>query len=373
MTKLSRRSWLQKSLLASSTLLAGGNISSWLDSSTNFLKADNPLARLNWNENPYGPSFKAKEAIIKALENANRYPDTKVGDLKAKISEKHGINPGEIMITAGSTEILSLLGQHVGLLNGEILIPWPSFPTIVMFGQACGATVKKVALGTGHSIDLKLLKASITENTTLIFVCNPNNPTSTELDANELRAFCKTVPSDILICVDEAYIEYSKNGATSSMIKLVSEISNLIVCRTFSKAYGLAGLRIGYAVSATHNIEALRRRHTGWELSAGVAPLEGALASLPDDSFIDFCVQKNNEGKEIMYHAFQKWGIQYNPSSTNFIYVESKRFVPDIQAKLKEDNILITKWGDMTHHIRISIGKPDEMERLSTTMSKYLA
>jgi histidinol-phosphate aminotransferase len=172
--------------------------------------------------------------------------------------------------------------------------------------------------------------------------------------------------------VDEAYIEYSKKGAEGSMVDLVSELPNLIICRTFSKAYGLAGLRIGYAVSNSINIDALRQRHIGWELSAGIAPLSGAMAALEDDTFLKKVIKKNEEGRQILYQAFKKWGIEYNPSSTNFVYARSEKFKNNIISGLAAQNILITKWPDMTHHIRISIGKPEEMRQFVAAAESYL-
>jgi len=373
MSDLSRRRWIQKSLLASSAMLVTVNSSALnavIESNKNY---DGPLLRLNWNENPYGPSDKAKQAIIQALTGANRYPDSLVGALKEKLATVYSLQPKNFMLTAGSTEVLSLLGQHVGLQKGEILTPWPSFPTLIMFGEQTGASIRKVKLDNGDRINLERVKEAISDKTKLIFICNPNNPTSTELDTGELRAFLKTVPSDVLVCVDEAYIEYSKYGVKSSVVDLITELSNLVVCRTFSKAYGLAGLRIGYAISNEANIDALRNRHTGWELSAGVAPVAGASATLDDPQFLDMVVERNEEGKSIVTSAFDKWGLEYSKSSTNFIYAKSAGFHADIVDKMKENNILITKWPDMTEHIRISIGKPDEMEQFVKAVEQYVA
>lgn len=333
---------------------------------------NNGLLRLNWNENPYGPSEKALAAVTEAVRSANRYPDALVNELKAKLAEKHGFQADQVILTAGSTEVLSLLGQHVGLQKGEILTPWPSFPTMIRFGEACGATIKKVDLDDKDRIDLDRLKAAITDKTTLIFVCNPNNPTSTEVKSSELKAFLRSVPKNVLVCVDEAYIEYSKKGVKGSMVGLVDELPNLVVCRTFSKAYGLAGLRMGYAISNKVNIDALRQRHIGWELSAGIAPLSGAMAALKDETFLKKCIQKNEEGRSIVYEAFDEWGVEYNLSSTNFIYARSGKFKSNIIQGLQKENILITKWPDMIRHIRISIGKPEEMKKFVGAAEAFL-
>lgn len=333
-------------------------------------KSNNAL-RLNWNENPYGPSASAKEAMMKAMHHCNHYPDDVVNQLKEKLATKHKLQSNQVMLTAGSTEVLSLLGQHVGLNQGEILIPWPSFPTMIRFGERCGATVRKVDLNK-DTIDLENVMKAISRKTQLIFICNPNNPTSTELDKKDLISFCRTVPSNVLICVDEAYIEYSKHGMEGSMVSLVDELPNLVICRTFSKAYGLAGLRIGYAMSNTTNIDALRNRHTGWELSAGIVPLQAAMATMDDQAFLDHCVEENRLGRSIVYDAFQTWGIETSNSATNFIYARSEKLDHQIVDKLRKENILITKWPDMTDHIRISIGTLQDMQRFVDAAQKYV-
>lgn len=372
MSNLNRRQWIQKSLLATSGILVAGQAAAIYPLQNRNLNPDNGFIRLNWNENPYGPSPKALKAMMEMLQNANYYPDDMVVELKNLLATKYAVESDEIMITAGSTEILSLLGQHVGLQKGEILLPWPSFPTIVRFGERCGASIRKVSLDDKHKIDLDKLLNAISDKTQLLFVCNPNNPTSTEVETEDLKSFCRAVPKNVIICVDEAYIEYSQKGVEGSMVSLVKELPNLVICRTFSKAYGLAGLRIGYAISHKDNIKALLQRHTGWELSVGWTPLVGAKATLEDPKFLDHCVQKNREGRKIVYRAFDKWGVEYSPSSTSFIYAKADRFVADVRARLKEDHILITKWPGMKDHIRISISKPKEMEQFVAATEKYL-
>ncbi len=372
MSNFSRRQWIQKSLLASTALLVAGPAGAYNASGIDPSSEQNGLLKLNWNENPYGPSDKALKAITQAIKESNRYPDAVVNELKSKLAQRFGLKSSQVMLTAGSTEVLSLLGQHVGLKKGEILTPWPSFPTLIRFGQACGASIKKVSLDKNDRLDLNKLKDGISSSTSLVFVCNPNNPTSTEVDNDDLKSFLRAVPENVLICVDEAYIEFSKKGEKGSMASLIKELPNLVICRTFSKAYGLAGLRIGYALSSKMNIDALRSRHLGWEISAGIAPLAGAMATLDDPEFLKMCVRKNEEGRSIVYKAFDDWGIEYRPSSTNFIYARSDAFRKNIISSLQQKNILITKWPDMTHHIRISIGKPNEMKQFVQAAKAYL-
>ncbi len=369
---INRRAWIKQSLLASGTLLVAGTSTAHGFVAPLKNRVEGEPLQLNWNENPYGSSNYAKQAVNEAMQYANRYPDEEMLRVKAELAEKHRMSASNILITAGSTEILSLLGQHVGLQNGEILTPYPTFPTALRFGETCGASIKKVSLDEEDRIDLDKVLDAVSSNTKLIFICNPNNPTSTELPTQDLRSFCRKVPENVLVCIDEAYIEYSKVGEVASMISLVDELSNLIVCRTFSKAFGLAGMRIGYAVSHYSNINALRERHLGFEISAGWPPLVAARAALFDTAFLKMCIEKNEEGRDIIYKAFYKWGVKYNISSTNFIYARHDRFDKDVVDKLEERGILITKWPDMTDHIRISIGKPDEMRQFVGVVEEFL-
>ena len=358
MATFSRRGMLRNSLLASSALLLSSK-------SADFLLPDeksDALLRLNWNENPYGPSKKVLQAISDSLQTTHRYPDDAIQALKSKLAQRNGLQSDEVLITSGSTEVLSLLGLHAGLQQGEILTPWPSFPTLIEFGKSAGARVTKVELGDRDTIDLNRVRDRITPTTSVVFICNPNNPTSTEVPTTDLKAFCRAVPENVLLCVDEAYIEYSKAGLAGSMAELVSELPNLVICRTFSKAYGLAGLRIGYALSQSQNIKALRQMHPGWEISTGIAAVTGAIHALDDTRHLEYGVAQNARGRQILYQAFDQWGIPYAQSATNFVYAQSAGFDPDIVTKLQEEGILITKWPDMTRHIRISIARPEDME-----------
>lgn len=370
---INRREWIQQSLLASAAMLVAGSTGAYgCASGFRERRIEGEPLQLNWNENPYGPSESAIKAVNEAMKNANRYPDDYIVEVKEKLSKLYSIKPENLLITAGSTEILSLLGQHVGLQKGEILTAYPTFPTMIQFGERAGATIRKVDLDKNNRFELDRLRNAVSNQTSLIFVCNPNNPTGTELPTEDLKSFCRSVPENVLICVDEAYIEYSNAGLDGSMVSLVGEMPNLIICRTFSKTYGLAGLRIGYAISNAININALRNRHLGFELSAGWAPLVAAAATLDDQEFIQMCVSRNNEGKQIVYNAYEQWDVKYDRSSTNFIYTRHDRFDKNVIAKMRERGILITKWPDMHNHIRISIGKPEEMQTFVEVVEDFL-
>ena len=288
MSTISRRKWLRNSLLASSSLLVGTRASLFeADIATKQIPDSfEELLKLNWNENPYGPSKSALKAATDALYQSNLYPDQPIADLQQELASFLGVETDQILITCGSTEVLSLIGLHAGLLNGEVVAPWPSFPTLLHFAQIAGASIKKVPLDKEDRVDLKATLEAISSNTSVVFICNPNNPTSTEQTPDAIRAFCRAVPSNVLICVDEAYIEYATYGSHESIVSMVSELSNLVVARTFSKAYGLAGLRVGYAVSQQQNIQELEKRHNGFGMSLTMPSVQGARAAISDQEFL---------------------------------------------------------------------------------------
>lgn len=360
---MKRRQWLQNSLLSSAGLvLAPVFPSSLLEE-----KEVKELLRLHWNENPFGPSTNVIKAIQEAVPKGNLYWDEKIETISEQLAQMQGRSKDQYLMTSGSTEVLALLGQHVGLQKKTIVTGSQSFPTLPMFGERCGASINKVPM-EGYRLDLDRMLSTIDANTGLVFVCNPNNPTSAEVDPNALKTFCRNVPEEVILCVDEAYIEFSKNGLESSVVDLVDELPNLVVARTFSKAYGMAGFRLGYAISQNKNIQALSYRYPSLGMAPGLLPLVGGMAALEDQDFVNHTVEQTNKGKEIMYRAFNEWGIEYAPSSTNFIYVNKKGFRSEIRSKLRDQNILITQWPSMKGHIRISVGKEQWMHQLVNKM-----
>ncbi|MEE9372342.1 MAG: histidinol-phosphate transaminase [Saprospiraceae bacterium] len=360
---MKRRNWIQKSLISSSAVLFTPYIASKLNES----KRANEYLRLHWNENPFGPSEKVIKAVQAAVPMANLYWDEKNDELREKLASLHNLSSDQYLMTSGSTEILTLLGQHVGLQEGEIVMCDQSFPTIGIFGSRCGARIKKVPMNN-YKLDLDQLLSAISSKTTLVFICNPNNPTSTEISKEKLESFCRAVPDNVLICVDEAYIEFSKNGVGGSLVGLINELPNLIITRTFSKVYGMAGFRLGYAISQPHNIKALSLRYPALGMAPGLLPFVAGISALDDHRFVSHVVNEVNEGKRIMIEAFKQWNVIHAESSTNFLYVNKKKFVKDVKERLAVEKIWIAQWPSMKDHIRISIGKSDWMTTLVNKM-----
>jgi len=312
-------------------------------------------------------------AISKSVSRINHYPDDRIEVLKTTLSEYHAVDKERILLTVGSTEVLSLMGQYAALEGGSVLMSESSFPTIGIFAYRCGGKIETVPIRSDQTIDLGAMKAAISSETKVIFICNPNNPTSTELERSDIIDFCQSVPSHIKICIDEAYIHYSQAGESGSLISEIETLDQVIIVRTFSKAYGLAGLRLGYAIGSVDFIGELSLRHTGFDFATGITSVEAALSALSDQAHLNMVVGQNRLGREILYKACEKWGVKIMPSSTNFCYLEDRMFISDVRKSLADhDDILITKWPSMQDHIRISIGKTEWMEELVKSMDKYV-
>src|SRR5438309_7907466 len=237
------------------------------------------VVRLSANENPYGPSAKAHEAMKNAHGVCNRYPDEANDVLIDKIAKINNINRAQIALGDGSSEILKLSAEtFTGQSEGKLVVADPTFEAILEYSKACGADVVKVPLTSSYAHDLEKMSASAQKG--LIYICNPNNPTASITPKNDLRDFIAKVPRQTMILVDEAYHHYADGPDYESVIPLIKDHPNLIVARTFSKIYGMAGLRCGYCVGQRQAIERMRP-HQSWD-SVNIMALTAAIASLDD-------------------------------------------------------------------------------------------
>jgi histidinol-phosphate aminotransferase len=190
---------------------------------------------------------------------------------------------------------------------------------------------------------------------------------------DELRDFCHSISKDTMVFVDEAYIEFTPKGLASSLAQMVTSTSNLIVARTFSKIYGLAGLRVGYAFAHPEIIKQLKRYHIGFELNMPITSLYAALTAADDQHFVDDCKLQNQQAKQIVYTAFDAWGVSYTPSHTNFVYFSTDKFGPNIVETLEKHQIMIRDYGDQPGFARVSIGTRDQMEHFVTSLKQFLS
>ncbi len=364
MQSINRRSLLKSAFWAGSFFSISPFISDELLESRSIKEfySNNNLIRLNSNENPYGPSPKARQAIIEHIALGNRYPRGVLNKLYKKIAEKEGVSSDHLIITAGSSELLGLAGAVYGLEKGELICSVPTFDFLLYFSQFFGGKWIKVPMESDFQYNLKGIKQKITKNTKLIFVCNPNNPTGIEIPNAELREFCREMSSYCPIYVDEAYIEMSSKGTKNSMVNLVNNYPNIVVARTFSKVYGMAGLRVGYAISHPNTIRKLKKYHMGRLVTPSVTSAAAALASLDDDEFLQKSIQLNDKAKEMVYKKFDDWGIAYLPSATNFILFKTDKFNSKyIDRELQKKEVLIRTYNHVPGWARVSMGTIEEM------------
>jgi len=373
----SRRDWLKSSLLAASGFMAAPAIASipqknlvqYSPNSTlkefmpDFHLAETRLvAKLNANENPYGPSPKVIQAISNSVREGNRYGHGDANLLIQMIAEKEGVKPSNIMLGPGSTDLLEKIAITRFQNGGNIVSADPSYMSVMNTAQAMGGTWKPVTLAPDYSHDLEGMKSAIDSETKLIYVCNPNNPTGSITNANELKKFCNEVSSKVPVFVDEAYLEFLPNPESQTMVGLVAEGKDVIVARTFSKIHGMAGLRIGYIVATEERIESITSKVRS-TMGLCLTSLKGAIASMNEKEFLSQCQSQNTECREFITSEVVKLGYDPIPSYTSFlifpIHMEGKKFMNG----MTQDGV-----GIRTYEMydkpwcRVSMGTREELE-----------
>src|SRR5947208_3291794 len=327
--------------------------------------------RLSANENPYGPSAKAHEAMKNAHPMSNRYPDEANDVLIDKIAKINNINRGQIALGDGSSEILKLCAEtFTGPSEGKLVVADPTFEAILEYSKACGADVVKVPLTSSHAHDLEKMSASAQKG--LIYVCNPNNPTASITPKNDLRDFIAKTSPDTMILVDEAYFHYADIPEYESVIPLVKDHPNLMVARTFSKIYGMAGLRCGYCVAQPEAMQRLRPHQT-WD-SVNIMAIAAAIASLEDAGQVTSGQRLNRETKKFVTEELSALGYASIPSQANFIMVNVKREARPIIGALAQHGVQIGRpFPALPNHLRVTIGKRPEMETFLSAFRQVVA
>ena len=329
------------------------------------------IVRLSANENPYGPSSKALQAMTDSFGLACRYPDEHNNLLIDKLAKLNGVSHDQILLGDGSGEILKLCAEtFTGPQNGKLVAADPTFEGILNGASANGAEVVKVPLTSSFGHDLpKMLTAA---KGGLIYICNPNNPTASITPKDELHEFIVKTTPDTMILVDEAYFHYADSPDYESVIPLVEERPNLIVSRTFSKIYGMAGLRCGYCVAQKETVERMRRNQM-WD-SVNCMALAAATASLDDPDHVPNGQRLNREAKTFVISELDKMGYKQIPSQANFIMFDCKRPVVPIIKAMKERNIHVGRlFPALPNHMRLTIGKKSEMETFLSVFREVMA
>lgn len=325
------------------------------------------IIKLSSNENPHGPSPLARKAMMDAVNGSNRYPWDTTTQLREKIAALTGHTKDNIVIGAGSSELLGVISTWAALQKGNAVAPDPTFRLWIPAAKRTGLSINLVPLTAGKVTDLQRLKDTMNRDTKMVYICNPNNPTGTVLPANELEAFIKEIAPKAIILLDEAYTEFSNEP---SMAKLVNDYPNLVIAKTFSKIYGMAGARVGYVLAHQQTIRQLNELQPWANAGASAVSLAGALASLSDKDFITFCKQENEKAKNIFYTALEKGGMKYIPSHTSFVYFDSTNFGKDVRTLLESKQIFGARtFEEGTKWLRLSIGTVPEMQKVAEALT----
>ena len=314
--------------------------------------------KLASNENPLGPSPKAVNAVRKALDGLNRYPDGSGFYLSQALARNLGVDITQVLLGNGSNELIELAVRTFVSPGDEVVSADPSFVVYKMITQAAGGTNVIVPCKDLRH-DLDAMADAITPRTVLVFIANPNNPTGTMNTKEEMDRFLARVPDHVLVCVDEAYFEYVTRADYPDSIDYVREGKNVLALRTFSKIYGLAGLRIGYGITKPELAEVMNKVRQPFNTNSPAQA--GALAALADRKHVEKSVTLNNEGKQLLYREFDRLGVAYVPTETNFLFFETRFDGRELYGSLLKKGVIIRPMGGK--RLRVTIGLPEENKR----------
>ncbi|MGB5555435.1 MAG: histidinol-phosphate transaminase [Flavobacteriaceae bacterium] len=369
MRTIDRRNWLRTVGLSGSFALLGG-LDTFALSPLETLKTFDGPVRLSSNENPYGPSERVRAVITNAFDEACRYPFSVLSNLVEKIADKEGVSKDHIVVTGGSTEGLKAVGLTYGLNGGELIAADPTFQSMMSYAETFGGHVHRVPVDDKMQHDLNAMADRITNKTSLVFICNPNNPTGTLLDKNALKDFCTSHDHQTMIFSDEAYYDFITEPEYPSMIELVKEGRNVIVSKTFSKVYGLAGLRIGYLVARP---DIATRLKASVMANTNILAIAAAKEALQDDEFYKFSVLKNKEAKQLIYKTLDDLSLPYIPSHTNFVFFKTGRPVDEVIQAMQKENVLIGRpFPPLLEWARISTGTLPQVKQFTAALTKVM-
>ncbi|MBX2961577.1 MAG: histidinol-phosphate aminotransferase family protein [Cyclobacteriaceae bacterium] len=319
------------------------------------------LVRLGSNENPYGPSEKARKAIVESMSEGNRYAHSVAQELRNTIAQREGVAPEFVLMGCGSSELLCLAGMTAGLEGGAVLSAFPTFRLLMDYATKFNARWDRVDLDANMVHDLEAMASAVKSDTRIVFVVNPNNPTGTVVDHDKLKSFCQDVSKKATVFADEAYIEFLDQPEKKSMVELVKQGHNVIVSRTFSKVYGLAGLRIGYLIGQPDTLRKMAEKQVwGTNNQAGLA---AANASLEDKEFVAMTRKKNTEARQHLFNYLDSKKWSYGKSMANVVFFPAPMDGKTILEETEKKGFQIRVWDYAGKEwCRVSIGTLDEMK-----------
>ncbi|WP_047152616.1 histidinol-phosphate transaminase [Aneurinibacillus tyrosinisolvens] len=324
------------------------------------------VIKLASNENPFGCSPKVKEAIVSQLDNLPIYPDGACLELRAALASFLQVKPDELVFGNGSDEIVMLIARAYLQQGTNTVMAAPTFSVYKTNAVIEGAEAIEVPCIDGaHDLDGML--ARVDENTRVIWVCNPNNPTGKMIGEQELVRFLDRVPSHVLVVLDEAYAEYVKSDAFPNSIRLLESYDNLIILRTFSKIYGIAALRVGYGIAKANVIDKLDRVREPFNVN--LLAQKAALAALSDQKFVEECKRANAEGLQQVYAGLDEMGVSYYRSETNFVFLMPERNTREIFNEMLQLGVIVRAFPGA---VRITIGSRQQNETMLEALRQVL-
>lgn len=370
MQAVNRRNWIKQSSLAALGLGISLRSIAGEDYLPRNFGSELGLINLGANENPYGISPKAKEAIMQMIGEANRYQFnvTSLKSFTKQLAEYYGVTESHILVTAGSGEGLALLARHFN--KGNIVTADPTFGILPSAAKKIGTKVIEVPLTQSKVHDLDAMLKAINEKTNLVYICNPANPTSTIVKPAILKNFCIEAARKTVVLIDEAYIDFLDAPDNESMISLIEKNPNVLVIRTFSKIHAMAGLRVGFIIGHPSLIDQIEPNYfQNSQICVSNLSLAAALASLHDEEHRRQCKQKNADARQFTFDELVKLKYNVIPSYTNFIFFQLKNYAGNFGEDMLKKNIILRSMDNKNGKwARVSIGTLDEMKIFISTM-----
>jgi histidinol-phosphate aminotransferase len=342
------------------------------DRATASSPAASGVIRISANENPYGPSPRAIAAIAACGGIAARYPDVAHREMCDALAKLHGVTRDNIVLGCGSGEILRVADVAFLAPGQNAVAAEPTFEAVLEYARVLRAEPVKIPLTADHRHDLPRMAAACTSKTGLVYVCNPNNPTGTIVTRNEMAEFIPRVPATALILIDEAYYHFVEDPGYETALGWIREHPNVVVVRTFSKVYGMAGMRLGYAVGAKETIARMRPHLLNSNANAAV--LSAAETSLGDTEYVASCRERINGTRQWLMDQLAKKGWQVVPSQTNFVMIDMTRDVRPVIESFRDRNIEVgRRFPSMSNFLRVTIGTQPEMEKFLVAFREIAA
>lgn len=333
------------------------------------IEGANRVIKLSANENPFGPSKHAVEAYRELADSLGLYPEAQA-PLAAKIADVHQLDPARIMLGAGSDEIISLLCKAYAGEGDEVLYSAHGFLMYSLSAMAAGAA-PVTAPESNLTADVDAIIAAFTDRTRLVFLANPNNPTGTMIDAAALTRLADAIPERALLVIDGAYAEYLKPAETDGALHLAETRENVVVTRTFSKIYGLAALRLGWAYGPEHVVDVFNRVRGPFNITAPA--LEAGAAAMQDQAYVERCRVTNEVWRDWLAREIEAAGFSVVPSKANFLLVDAGERVPDLDAHLKSRGLIARRvdgYG-LPGHLRISVGDEEACRLVAEAVAAF--